>query len=425
MVDKTQNYFIIERLDKSEESDCIKKIYDLSILDKVKENKYNKKDKIKYSKKISQYQKARIIQVIKKAILSTNLNYKWKLETFKQILVFFHIFIFISGIATSLKEPNKQTLSIFSIYFNNIKANSKIKYNITKNYNESINNNYTNDSYIYPNINDYNQTNSNYQRNNKYIMIFATILNQLMLIPIWLAFYYRYIPKCEKVDNLLFKLTKYMLLCESLNKGKYSYHLMKNYSILVTKKRFFNKYKKLPDEFKNKKILPLPNNKNEIIPENNIFLYCISIINDFVMEEFAIINYQQLISNEDKTDINILIKYIESNIHEKIKRFTKKIIIPSLFLILISIYYSQNSNIYFSLYSIFIFMNLLIGQYLFKEYYKAYKLNIDNFIDNFNLILMEKNRFIYRKNRLIIYFALKNKKYTKNEIINAIKKIIA
>ena len=149
------------------------------------------------------------------------------------------------------------------------------------------------------------------------------------------------------------------------------------------------------------------------------------IINDFVLEEIAIINYQQLISNEDKIDINILIKYMESSLHERIKKFAKKIIIPILFLILISIYYSQISDIYSRLYSIFIFINLLIGQYLFKKYYKAYKTNIDNFIDNFNLILIQKKRFIFRKNRLIIYFALNSNKYTKNEIINAIKKIIA
>ena len=170
---------------------------------------------------------------------------------------------------------------------------------------------------------------------------------------------------------------------------------MEDYSILVTKKRFYNKYKKLPDEFKNKNILPLNNEKNEIIPENNIFLYCISIINDFVLEEIAIINYQQLISNEDKIDINILIKYMESSLHERIKKFAKRIIIPILFLILISIYYSQISDIYSRLYSIFIFINLLIGQYLFKKYYKAYKTNIDNFIDNFNLILIQKKKIYF------------------------------
>ena len=425
MVDNTQNYFIIERLDNSEESDCLKKIYDLSILDKIKENKYKKQDKIKCYKKISQSQKARIIKVVKKTILSTNFTYKWKLESFKQLLVFFHLLLFILGIASSLKGPQRASLPLFSLFFGNINTNAKIDYNVSTNFNESINNNFTNNSTMYSNYSNYNQTNINPKRNNKKLLIIASILNQLILIPIWIIFYHRYAPKFEKVDNILYKLSKYILLCESLLKGKYSYHLMEDYSILVTKKRFYNKYKKLPDEFKNKNILPLNNEKNEIIQENNIFLYCISIINDFVLEEIAIINYQQLISNEDKIDINILIKYMESSLHERIKKFAKKIIIPILFLILISIYYSQISDIYSRLYSIFIFINLLIGQYLFKKYYKAYKTNIDNFIDNFNLILIQKKRFIFRKNRLIIYFALNSNKYTKNEIINAIKKIIA
>ena len=41
------------------------------------------------------------------------------------------------------------------------------------------------------------------------------------------------------------------------------------------------------------------------------------------------------------------------------------------------------------------------------------------------MILIQKNRFIYRKNRLIMFFALRNNNYTTDEIINAIKKIIA
>ena len=68
---------------------------------------------------------------------------------------------------------------------------------------------------------------------------------------------------------------------------------------------------------------------------------------------------------------------------------------------------------------------MLIGKYILREYYKSYKKNIDKFIENFNMILIQKNRFIYRKNRLIMFFALRNNNYTTDEIINAIKKIIA
>ena len=36
-----------------------------------------------------------------------------------------------------------------------------------------------------------------------------------------------------------------------------------------------------------------------------IFSSIINIINDFVLEDFAIVNYHQLISREDSNDINI------------------------------------------------------------------------------------------------------------------------
>ena len=76
MTDYIPNYFIIERLDSDRESDNLKNIYDLSILDKIKKSKSNNKNKIKIknSKKIDQKDKENIIQVVKKAILSSNLN---------------------------------------------------------------------------------------------------------------------------------------------------------------------------------------------------------------------------------------------------------------------------------------------------------------------------------------------------------------
>ena len=157
-----------------------------------------------------------------------------------------------------------------------------------------------------------------------------------------------------------------------------------------------------------------------------MFLYCISIINDFVLEDFATINYHQLISNSDSEDINILIKYMESSLYEKLKKFIKKILIPISLLTFISIYnINKISNVIFTFLSIFKIVNMLIGKYILREYYKSYKKNIDKFIENFNMILIQKNRFIYRKNRLIMFFALRNNNYTTDEIINAIKKIIA
>ena len=44
MTEDSKNFFIIERLDKDSESENLKNIYDLSVLDKVKEIKIIKKN---------------------------------------------------------------------------------------------------------------------------------------------------------------------------------------------------------------------------------------------------------------------------------------------------------------------------------------------------------------------------------------------
>ena len=53
-----------------------------------------------------------------------------------------------------------------------------------------------------------------------------------------------------------------------------------------------------------------------------------------------------------------------------------------------------------------------------------YKLHINKYIDRYNEILIQKKRFIYRKNKLLMYLALKDNNYTKSQIINFIEKII-
>ena len=428
MNDDYKNYFIIERLDKDSESDNLKNIYDLSILDHVKELKYNKKSKINVTKKISQKQKESIIQVVKKTILSANLTYKWKLETFKAILVFFHLFIFISGIASNIKNPNKE--SLLSMYLYNLHPIKKIEYNVTYNITEEFNNstnnftNYTKD--FSTNFTDYNKTNISNKKIDKKFVILTSILNQILLIPLWIIFFNKYIPKWKEVNDTLFKITNYLLYCESLSNKKYFFSLLKNYSILVVSKKCVSDYKKLPHKLKAQNSLANYLNNRNVIIKKNMFLYCISIINDFVLEDFATINYHQLISNSDSEDINILIKYMESSLYEKLKKFIKKILIPISLLTFISIYnINKISNVIFTFLSIFIIVNMLIGKYILREYYKSYKKNIDKFIENFNMILIQKNRFIYRKNRLIMFFALRNNNYTTDEIINAIKKIIA
>ena len=67
MYDNSTNYFIIERLDKDNESDNLKNVYDLSILNKIKEVNINSKNKIKKvkTKKLSQLHKKKIIQIVK------------------------------------------------------------------------------------------------------------------------------------------------------------------------------------------------------------------------------------------------------------------------------------------------------------------------------------------------------------------------
>ena len=132
MTDNIPNYFIIERLDSDRESDNLKNIYDLSILDKIKKSKSDNKNKIKIknSKKIDQKDKENIIQVVKKAILSSNLTYRWKIETFKQILLFFHIFIFFSAIVTSFKGTKRNSLLSINGKFFYINYKEKILFKI-------------------------------------------------------------------------------------------------------------------------------------------------------------------------------------------------------------------------------------------------------------------------------------------------------
>ena len=430
------NYFIIQRLDQNEESDCLSNIYDLSILNKIKEikgKKLNKKNKIKNHfnsiiksnelKQINQNKKTQIIQVIKKTILSTNLTYKWKLITFKQILIFFHIFILISGIAANLKDKNDKNGNKI---INQSKNDTYIDYNISHNFNDSFNdvsifeNNATQ---IYIDNNTYLENNK--MRSHKRTIIISIIINQIILIPIWFIFIYKYQPKWDRINDILFKFTSHLLIYESYESKDFFYYLMKDYSILITKKKYYLKYLKSSNkDNKDKYFLPISQQIENYNPEKNIFLYSINIINDFILEDFAIVNYYQLISTEDYNDINVLIKYIENNLHEKIKKFSKKIMFPTIISLLISIYYNRASNEYIILSTILVFIILLLMEFIIKEYFRVYKQNVDKFIDNYNDILIPKKRFMYRKNRLIMFLALKDNIYTKNQIIKVIEKII-
>lgn len=405
------NFFIIERLDQNEESDCLSKIYDLSILDLVKEIKSSKNNKIN-SNKITQEKKTQIIKVIKKAIFSSNFTYKWKLIIIKNMLIFFHIFTLLSGISHLVKEKseNNNTINNNFTNINNSAYNFSDSILTFKNY---FNNNsdFFNNSYLGP---------PNYLKNNKNTIIITMIINQILLIPIWLLFIYKYLPKCNKINDIIYKFTNYLLLTETHNNNYYFYYLMKDYSIFITKKKYYiENSKTLQLLFPSTQSLQIDN-----ISQKNIFLYSINIINDFILEDFSSINYAKLISTDDYTDIKVLMKYIENILNEKIRKYIRRIISPILISCIIHLYYFKHSYIYYIFSLIFLFIISLLGEYILKEYYTLYKKNIDKFIDNYNEILIKKGKFIYRKSRLIMFLVLKDKIYTKNQIINSIEKII-
>ena len=425
---KNKNYFIIERLDIDRKSENLKKIYDLSILEKVSEPKTNEENKnqIKNDKNFNENDKEAIIKVVKKAILSANFAYKWKLDALKSVLILMEIVTFYLSFHSSFVIQTSD--SFISIFFNYIYPSKKNDYNISYGLNETINN-LTNDTETNLfDINDYNSTNTTNGINKSFnIKFFITtfIVNHIALIPFWLIIIYIFNPSWEQMNDALYKITKYLLQCESLNQENYFFHLMENYSIFVLKKEFFSNYKKIPIKTKIEKSLPLNLCVNDNIINKNMFSYCISIINDFVVCDFIDLNYNKLISNEDSAVINILIKYIDHIVGDGMVKYIKGIFIPITLIVYVSMYHFKSLNLYFSPSTLLILLNLLILTCIYKENYGTYKENIDIFIDKFNSLLIQKNRFIYRKDQLILFFVLKDNHYTKDEIINTIKKIMA
>ena len=241
------------------------------------------------------------------------------------------------------------------------------------------------------------------------------IIKQISIIPIWFIFKFKYIPKWNKANDILHKFTSYLLLCESYKSKYYFYYLMKDFSILVTTKQYY---------YEHKELFPFSSPKYEYIYEKNIILYSINIISDFILEQPTSFNYYELISIDDYANIKLLNKYVENNLKEKLKNFNRKILSPVMIGLLIAILYSKPSLVYTICSITLLFLIFLISGYIFKEYIKIYKLNIDSFIDSFNDLLLKKNRFIYRKNKLMMYLALKENNYTKDQIINLVGKIV-
>ena len=418
MVDNRINYFIIERKDNIKESESLKNIYDLSILDKINIVNTNKKS-IKNIKKLGQKEKENIIRVVKKTILSTNFSYKWRLDSFKRFTIIFQLMTLIIVSQYRHYNPNKDW---FLSFFKDFKT--EIEYNISLDSNKTFNN-ITNETEKYWfNIDDYNSTNITEIHNKsispKYIII-VFIYNQIFALPFWFILLYVFVPKWKKLNNTLYKITKYLLDSESLKKGKYYFFLMKNYSLFLIKKRYYKK--KLKFETKNQRLFSKNINLKKI--NKNIFHYCIAIINDYIISDFININYNKLVSSADSTDINILIKYIKNFIDEVIIIYTKYVLIPIILIVYLTMYNFKNINLYFDPSTLIIYLNWIIIICVYKRYYKYYQQDIDKFIDDYNTILIQKNRFIFRKDELILFFALKPNHYSKDEIINSIKKIIA
>jgi hypothetical protein len=247
---------------------------------------------------------------------------------------------------------------------------------------------------------------------NEIELIMGSLFNHILLIPIWIIFFLKYIPQRNEINQIIYKVTRYILICESFENKNFYYYLLKDYSILVTKKDFyFNK-------------LSSPGIEDNLHPEKSIFLYCINYINDSLIKNNIKSNYYQLMTREDRIDINVLIKLIEIDSDEKYKKLLKKILIPILFFFLITFYYSRASfqYIHFSISGVIII--LFLANFLISEYSKISEKKLDLLIDIYNTVLLKKKRFIYRRNKLIMYFVLKDNIYDKNQIINAIEKII-
>ena len=255
---KNKNYFIIERLDIDRKSENLKKIYDLSILEKECESKTNEENnnQIKNEKSFNENDKEAIIKVVKKAILSANFAYKWKLDALKSILILMEIVTFYLSFHSSFVIQTSD--SFISIFFNYIYPFNKNEYNISYELNETINylNNDTETNLF--DINDYNATNITngiYKNFNIKFFITNLIVNHIAFIPFWIIIFYIFNPSWERMNDTLYKISKYLLHCESLNQtNKYFFHLMKDYSILVLKKEFFSNYKKLPIKTKVEKL---------------------------------------------------------------------------------------------------------------------------------------------------------------------------
>ena len=402
------NYFIIKRLDNKEKSSNLSKIYDLSLLNESKEinHKINCLEKVNNQDYINYNNNKQLIKVIKKTILSINLYYKWKSIMFKDKLFTYHIFSLIN--------------SILILFLKNIASrNTEIKNKIFINYDNILSNNIT---FFNSTINNQTDTYSdlvNFLLTKKKISILEIIslffIKNIGLALIWAIYVFKLKPKWDKTNNIIYKLTNYLLLCESYQNEKFSYCLLKDYSILVTKKE---KFKKTYDY--------LTNSHLEYIypPEKNIILYIISIIYDYDFKAFSSVDYYKLLPLEDLGVIIILLKYIQNSFDDKMIKLARRILSPIFITCLINICFFNNIDFYYIFSISFLFTILFLGYFIYMEYYNTYLGKIDKLINVYNSVLIKKKKYIYKKNDLILLLALKNNFYTKEQINHEMNKIM-
>ena len=411
------NSFIIERLGSNGESNNSSNIYDLSILDHIKEKKSNKRNKAKHyfkniikndnTKKISLEKKTQILRIIKKAILSSNLISKSNLMIVKKLLLFMNLYSFISTITQNIYDTKRSNSINQSI------NDTNLSFNMTNISNNSISNITNNDGFIFYFFN--NTLFDSLINNTKFqnIFYFASNMRQIIFLLFWFFYYYKLIPNWDKINDILHKITNHLLLCESKENNEYHFSLMKDFSILVSKQKSYSE---------NKNLFQIIPKKNEGLSDKNIILYCISIINNYICEKSITIKNRKLISNDDYNYIRVLKLYIEKSSQEIIKKYHKKLLIPLVISMIITITYYNPEHEYLIYFLTFII--IIISEFIFLQYIQSSELNIDYFIEIYNCLLIKENRFIYRKNQLIMFFALKNNNYSKNQIIKFIEKII-
>ena len=413
------NYFVIKRLDQEKKADSSSKVYNLKVLDTVKEVKTQNDNTIgqycqsiikkEDAEKIRYGEKVIILQAIKKAILSSNFSYKWRLKNVNKLLIIqlcTLIFTLICVITTLFFRKKTDLSSIIN------KEDSFVVSNTTVNFSDSINTNYTND---FINNSYYsNETNLDEENNEvgKYNLLISPVYNLILMILIWIIFFFKFIPQRDKINEIIYKFTRYLLVCESFENKKYYYHLMDDYSILVTKKDYF---------INNKESSEI---NEKLSPEKNIFSYCINYINDYLLEGNNKSIYYKLLSDEDKIYIILLREFIEA-IEKQSEGLYKRIMISSYILLFSTYFYNK---------TIFEYINVLMSgmtlisfllEYFINEYYNnSNEKKLDIIIEAFNDAFLEKKKFFYRRGKLIMLLTLKNNNYEKSQVIKAIEKII-